>query len=107
MLLSRQDGASGGLLRVNFGAPLVLAVAGVHEFAVLLDGLGFALDRASTAGAADVLACRELVALLREAGDLLVLAGALGPLALGLLLGQVLLDRGRRDPRGELPERSR
>ena len=72
---------------------------------MLLDGFGLALDRASAAGAADELPGGKLLALLGEAGGLLVLVGALVPLALGCLLGQVLLDRGRRDPRGELPER--
>ena len=58
---------------------------------MLLDGCGFALDRAEAAGAADELACCELRALLGETRRLLLLVGALAPLALDLLLGSVAL----------------
>jgi hypothetical protein len=50
----------------------VFAVAGVEERAVLLDGFGFALDRAIAAGAADQLSGCELLVLLSEAGGLCV-----------------------------------
>ena len=48
-----QDEAScGRLLVVELASALVLAVAGVDEFAMLLDGFGFALDRPAAAGTA-------------------------------------------------------
>ena len=95
---------SSGLLLVvvELAAPLVLAVAGEDEFAVFLDGLGFVLDRAAAAGAADELPGYELLTLPLESRRLFVLPGALAAVALGFLLGEMPLDRGRRNARGEL-----
>ena len=70
--------------------------------AVLLGGVVGRLDHAKAAFAADRFACGELRALLLEPRRLFVSPCLLASLALGLLLGQVLLDRGRRDPLGEL-----
>src|SRR4051812_37339423 len=98
--------ASGGLLVVRgfrvAAAPLLLAVAGVDELAVLLDGVGGRLDESEAALATDGFSGGELLALLVQPGRLGFLLFPLAPLALGFLLGAVLLDGGRCDPRGQL-----
>ena len=67
-----------GLVRLVVGAaPFLLAVAGVDEGSVLLDGFVGGLDHAEAAFAADRFACGELRALLRDPRRLLVLPGLL------------------------------
>src|SRR3954453_13944570 len=89
---------------VRGAAPLPFTLTWVDERAVLLDGLLGRVDLAETAFAADRFACDELGSLLLEPPFLLGLPFLLAPLALDLLLGEVPLDRGRRDALGELAE---
>ena len=86
---------------------MLLALARVDERSVLLDGLLGRFDLAKAALAADWLSCCERRALLLEPRFLLSLALLLAALALGFLLGQVALDRRRRDPPRELAENVR
>src|SRR5205814_1161433 len=107
-LLSRLDGASEGLLLVpDLASPLRLAVAGVDECFVLLDGIGFRLDGAEATGAADELPRRQLLALLLQPRRLLLARRVLALLAFRLALGKAALDRRRGYAAGELVEHLR
>jgi hypothetical protein len=79
----------------------------VREAVVLLGCVVGRCDWLEAVGAADGVAGRELGPSLGELRGLLVAPGLLAALALGLLLGPVLLDRGRGDPLGELGEHLR